>query len=59
MKTSDAPNGRCPHCGAPVSQDSAAKGWVRHLEHCGPCQADPYGRGERDELPDDDAEQES
>ncbi len=26
MKTSDAPNGRCSRCGAPVSPDLAAKG---------------------------------
>ena len=59
MKRSDAPDRRCPCCGAPVSQDLAGKGWVRHLEHWGPCRDDPFGRGERDELPGDEAERDS
>lgn len=56
MKTSDAVNGRCPVCGAEVTEDPSEKGFVRHKEHLGPCREHPFGLGERDEplIPGDD-----
>jgi hypothetical protein len=54
MRTSDAPNGHCPRCGARTSRDTG-NGWVRHCAHWGRCLDHPYGRGERDDPPPDDA----
>jgi hypothetical protein len=54
MRVSDALNGRCPRCGAPVTQDLSGKGWVRHKEYWDGCDDEPYGLGERDEPVDPD-----